>query len=123
MVAYTFFILAIYVLYESIQKLVSQDIPDPSLFGIIIAVVSMMAMPILFHQKYKTGKALGSSSLVADSKETLVCLILSFALLIGLSANYLFGFWQADPIVGLIVVVYLVKEGYETLRGETPDTD
>jgi len=41
---------------------------------------------------------------------------LSFALLIGLGANYLFGFWQADPIVGLAVVIFLSREGYETLK-------
>ena len=123
LVGYTFFILAIYVLYESINKLVFQETPNPSMFGIIIAIVSLIVMPILFYQKYQTGRALGSRSLVADSKETLACIFLSFALLIGLGANYLFGLWQADPIVGLIVVIYLVWEGYETLREEELDTD
>lgn len=123
LVAYTFFILAAYVLYESIDKLIHQEIPDPSLFGIIIALVSLIAMPILFYRKYQTGKALGSRSLVADSKETLACVFLSFALLIGLGANYLFGLWQADPIVGLIIVIFLVREGYETLREKALDTD
>jgi divalent metal cation (Fe/Co/Zn/Cd) transporter len=36
-VGYTFLVLATYVLYESIDKLINSDIPDPSLFGIIIA--------------------------------------------------------------------------------------
>jgi cation diffusion facilitator family transporter len=118
LVAYTFFILAIYVLYESVNKLISQETPERSLFGIIIAIISLIAMPILFYQKYRTGKALNSRSLVADSKETLACLFLSFALLIGLGINYLFGLWQADPIVGLIIVVFLAREGYELFRGE-----
>jgi len=47
----------------------------------------------------------------------------SFALVIGLGTNYLFGLWQADPIVGLIIVIFLVREGYETLREEDLDTD
>lgn len=123
LVGYTFFILAIYVLYESISKLVFQETPDPSLFGIIIAIVSLIVMPILFYQKYETGKALGSRSLVADSRQTLACMFLSFALLIGLGANYLFGFWQADLIVGIIVVIFLVWEGYETIREEELDAD
>jgi divalent metal cation (Fe/Co/Zn/Cd) transporter len=118
LVGYTFFLLAGYILYESINKLVFQEAPEPSLFGIFIAIISIIAMPILFYQKYKTGKALGSRSLVADSKETLACLFLSLALLIGLGANYLFGLWQADPIVGMIIVIFLVREGYETLKGE-----
>jgi len=94
----------------------AHEIPDPSLLGIIIAIVSIIVMPILFYLKYQTGKSIGSKSLVADSKETLACVFLSWALLFGLGLNYLYGFWQADPIVGLVIVLYLAKEGYSTLK-------
>ena len=117
LVGYTFLILAAYILYESIDKLVSNEIPDPSLFGIIIAFASLIIMPILYLVKNRTGKEIGSKSLIADSKETLACTFLSIALLLGLGANYLFGFWQADPIVGFVIVVYLVKEGIEIIKG------
>lgn len=117
-VAYTFFILGAYVLYESIKKLILHETPERSLFGIIIALVSMIAMPILYYMKFKTGKSIGSRSLVADSKQTLACMFLSVALLIGLGLNYLYGLWQADPIVGLVIVIFLIKEGYETLKEE-----
>ena len=115
LVAYTFFILGAYVLYESVKKLVVSEIPEPSLLGIIIAIVSLIIMPILFYMKYKTAKALNSSSLIADAKETLACMFLLMALLLGLGLNYLFGIWQADPIAGLFIVAFLVKEGYEIL--------
>lgn len=118
LVGYTFFILGIYVLYESLKKLYLREIPDPSLLGIIIAILSIIVMPVLFLMKYRTGKAIGSRSLMADSKETLACLFLSVALLIGLGLNYLYRLWQADPIVGLVIVVFLFKEGYETLKEE-----
>ena len=112
-VAITFFILGLYVLFESIRKLVVVEIPEPSLPGIVIAIISLIAMPVLTWQKYKTGKQIESRALIADSKETLACTILSAALLLGLGTNYLFGFWQADPIVGMIIVVFLFREGYE----------
>ncbi|MEJ2738294.1 MAG: cation transporter, partial [Dehalococcoidia bacterium] len=115
LVAYTFFLLGAYILYESIKKLLTQEIPEHSLVGIGIAIASIIVMPILFLAKYRTGKLLNSNSLVADSKETLACLFLSVALLIGLGTNYLFDFWQADPIVGLIIVIFLAREGYEIL--------
>ena len=114
LVAMTFFILAAYILYESITRLAYREIPDISLAGMIIAIASIIVMPILFWLKYSTGKALSSNSLIADSKETLACMVLSAALLAGLGANYLFGFWQADPIVGILVAAYLIKEGYGT---------
>lgn len=115
-VSYTFFILGAYVLYESLEKLYVREIPEPSLLGIIVAIVSIIVMPILFYLKYQTGKSIGSKSLVADSKETLACVFLSGALLMGLGLNYRYGFWQADPIVGLVIVFYLGKEGFSTLK-------
>jgi divalent metal cation (Fe/Co/Zn/Cd) transporter len=78
----------------------------------------MIAMPVLFYMKYQTGKAIGNRSLMADSKQTLACMFLSMVLLIGLGQNYLYGLWQADPIAGLVIVVFLIKEGYEALKEE-----
>lgn len=124
-VSVTFFVLAAYVLYQSVKKLVSVEIAEPSLPGIIIAGVSVVVMPLLMWQKYRTGKQIDSRSLVADSKETLACGFLSAALLLGLGANYLFGFWQADPIVGLIIMVFLFREGWESWKetGQEEDID
>ena len=115
LIGITFFIFGTYILFESIRKLIIQEKPEPSIIGIIIAIASIIVMPILFLSKYKTGKTIGSNSLIADSKQTLACLFMSFSLLIGLGLNYLWGFWQADPIVGLIIVIFLFKEGYESI--------
>jgi len=115
-VAVTFFILGAYVFYESIKKLIIQEKPEPSIIGILIAIASLIVMPVLFYMKYRTGKAINSKSLVADSKQTLACLFMSVSLLVGLSLNYLFGIWQADPLVGLLIVIFLIKEGYTTYK-------
>ncbi|MEE8575262.1 MAG: cation transporter [Thermodesulfobacteriota bacterium] len=115
LVGYTFFILAAYLLYESTTKLYFGEPPEPTLMGIIIAAVSLIVMPVLFLAKRRTGRELGAGSLVADSKQTLACTLLSAALLVGLGLNYLFGLWQADPIAGLVIVAFLVKEGYAAL--------
>lgn len=116
LVGYSFFIFGIYVLFESLKKLYYSEISKPSIAGIIIAIVSLLVMPILYYYKNKIGKKIGSSSLIADSKQTLACAYLSIALLIGLSLNYLFSLWWADPVAGLFIVLYLFKEGYETLK-------
>src|SRR3990170_2073871 len=114
----SYFTVGYNILYESVRKLYLQEMPDPSFLGIIIAIVSIIVMPVLFYIKYQTGKTINSRSLVADSKQTLVCCILSVALLIGLGLNYLYGFWQADPIVGLVTVIFLIREGYIALKEE-----
>lgn len=118
LVAYTFFVLAAYVGYEAIKKLYLREVPEASLFGIIIAILSLFIMPTLTYLKYKTGKDLKSSSLVADSKQTLVCVLMSITLLIGLALNYFIGLWWADPVAGLIFVGVLIREGLEALEGE-----
>ena len=97
------------------------EIQQHSLPGRIIAVASIIVMPLLTWQKYKTGKQINSRALVADSKETLACFFLSVALLLGLGSNYLFGFWQADPIVGLVIVAFLFREGWEGWHEEAEE--
>src|SRR5665648_949251 len=115
-IAISFLVLALYVLFQSVKKLLFQEIPNPSLPGIIIAIASIVVMPTLTLQKYRIGKKINSKALIADSKETLACFFLSLALLLGLGLNYLLGFWQADPIVGIIIVVFLLREGIESWK-------
>jgi divalent metal cation (Fe/Co/Zn/Cd) transporter len=116
LVGYTFFIFGTYVLYEVINKIILREAPRPSLLGIIILILSIIIMPVLFYLKYKTAKQLNSKSLAGDAKETLVCSFLSLILLIGILVNYFWGLWQLDPVLGLVVVLFLFKEGYYTLK-------
>jgi len=117
-VAVTFFILGAYILFESISKLLTHEISQPSPVGILIAIISLIVMPLLAWRKKVVGTEIGSKALIADSKETITCAFLSVALLVGLGANYLFGFWQADPLVGLVIVLFLFREGLEIWNGE-----
>lgn len=118
LIGITFFILAAYVLYEAVSSLLKQEAAEPSVFGIVIAVLSLLVMPALAYLKNKTGKEIGSRSLVADSKQTFVCVLMSVALLIGVAANYLFGIWWLDPVAALFFVVILVKEGYSAIKNK-----
>jgi divalent metal cation (Fe/Co/Zn/Cd) transporter len=121
LVGLTFLVLAGYILFESCSKLVLREGPSPSLAGIVIAAVSGVVMPVLAKLKYDLGRKIGSAALVADSKETMACSFLSYSLLLGLGMNYCFGFWWADPVTGLVITGYLVKEGVELWRGGCGD--
>lgn len=117
-VAVTFFVLGSYVLVESVLTLWEGNPPETSLGGIILAILSLIIMPLLGKAKMKVGKELNSRALIADAKETFACAFLSAALLLGLAANYFWGFWQADPLAGFVIVYYLIKEGKENWEGE-----
>jgi divalent metal cation (Fe/Co/Zn/Cd) transporter len=115
LVGLTLVILALYVAYESTAALLEDDPPQASLVGILIAIASLIVMPILFVLKRRVAKALNARSLLADARQTLGCVCLSVALLVGLGLNYSFGLWRADPIAGLLIAAYLAWEGYRAL--------
>lgn len=116
LVAFSFFILGGYVLLDATIGLYRREIPNTSIIGIVLGIVSLIVMPVLFLLKYRLGKSIGSRSLVADSKETLACVLLSVALLVGLGAYYLVGWWWMDPAAALVIAVLILREGAETLR-------
>ncbi len=116
LVAIAFYALGAYVLYYSIRNLYLRQGPEQSLAGIIIAVISLIVMPALFLLKRRTGRAINSRSLLADSKQTLACMTLSLVLLIGLGLNYLWGVWWSDSAASAIIALLLIREGYNTYR-------
>jgi divalent metal cation (Fe/Co/Zn/Cd) transporter len=97
LVAATFFLLALYIIYEAAGALLSGEGPQSSTVALVLSAVSLVIMPVLAYLKGRTGREMGSQALVADSKETWVCAYLSLALLLGVGLNVLFGWWWADP--------------------------
>ena len=116
LISFTFFILGSYVLYESIIKLIKQESPTQSVFGIVIALISIIVMIGLYKNKITLGMNNHIRSLVADSRQTLVCIWMSVTMLIGLGLHYLFGIWWSDAVAGIIIAVFLFKEGYNTYK-------
>ena len=116
--ALAFFALAAYVTVESIRGLIGSGEAAPSPVGIGLAVASLVIMPFLSWAQRRTGKALGSNAVVADSTQTLLCTYLSVVLLIGLALNATLGWGWADPIAGLVIAAVAVREGRAAWRGE-----
>ena len=117
-IAVSFFALAAYVSFESVRTLLTREEAAHSTVGIVIAALSRAIMPTLSWAQRRTGRELGSLTVVADSKQTLLCTYLSAVLLVGLLLNSLLGWWWADPLVGLVVAGLAVHEGREAWRGE-----
>ncbi|MBI4462062.1 MAG: cation transporter [Acidobacteria bacterium] len=118
LVGLTFLALAVYVTYESVSNLRGRERPEESWVGIILALVSLVVMPILGHAKRRVARVLGSRALAADGMETYLCSYLSFTLLLGLGLNAWQGWWWADPVAALAMVPFMVREGVAALRGE-----
>ncbi len=117
-IAISFFALAGYVAFESVRGLLTGEGGEASRVGIIIAALSLVIMPVLSWAQRRTGRQLGSATVVADSKQTLLCTYLSAVLLVGLLLNATLGWWWADPAVGLVIAALAVREGREAWRGD-----
>jgi len=114
----TFILRALYVTGQGGWTLWQQAAPEESVVGIVLALASLIVMPLVSWGKLRAAREIGSAALRAEAKETLACSYLSFALLLGLLANAAAGWWWADPVAALLMVPWLVKEGREGLRGE-----
>lgn len=117
-VGVSFLALAAYVCYEAARDLWQRQPPEHSIPGIVIAALSLVAMPLLAQAKRKVAQTLNSAALKADSRQTDICAYLSAILLGGLLLNALLGWWWADPVAGLIMVPIIAREGVQALRGD-----
>ena len=117
-IAFSFFALACYVTVDAVLALAGVREPQPSVIGIALATASLVIMPALSLTQRRTGRELGSSSAVADSKQTLLCTYLSAVLLGGLVLNGLFGWTWADPLAALGIAALAVREGVDAWRGD-----
>jgi divalent metal cation (Fe/Co/Zn/Cd) transporter len=118
LIAVSFFALAGYVTLQAVFDLASRSQPDSSMVGIALAAVSLVVMPLLAGLKRRNGRRLGSTSVVADSNQTLLCTYLSVVLLVGLLLNATVGWWWADPVAALIIAALAIHEGREAWHGE-----
>ena len=120
LVGVTFFLLAIYIGFQSTATL-SGLLPEPreSLLGISLVIASAAVMSLLYLGKMPIAKKLGSGALRAEAIESLVCDLQDLTLLIGLGFNAWLGWWWADPVAALALIPFLIKEGREAFGDST----
>jgi divalent metal cation (Fe/Co/Zn/Cd) transporter len=118
MIAASFFVLAAYVGAESIRTLVAQHHAGASWVGIGLAAFTAPTMPSLAVVKRRIGQRLQSAAAVKEASQAQLCAYLSVALLVGLLANALAGWWWADPTAALVIAGVALREGRASWRGE-----
>jgi divalent metal cation (Fe/Co/Zn/Cd) transporter len=112
-IGWAFVGLAVYVTAQAAYTLIGGDRPHHSPLGIGWTAATLVAMLGLAAAKGQTGKALGNVTLETESRVTLIDAYLAGAVLAGLLLNAAAGWWWADPLAGLVVVYYAVREARE----------
>lgn len=114
-IAASFGLVCIFISYNSISKLINKETASWSTMGLIILLISLIVNPILIYFKRKYGKKLDSPALLADAKDTFICLYQTVVVLSGLLLANQFDWWWADPVAALLIVPYAFKESWEAL--------
>jgi len=109
-------LLALYVVLSSIYRLVTRQTAETSVLGIALVIGSCALMPVLMIAKKRIGHAIGSDALIEDGMCNLVCAYMAFTVLIGAGFTALFNWWWADSVAALILVFFIVSEGWEALH-------
>jgi len=117
LIGITFFLLAAFIIFQSIATLLGYFVaPRESIVGIFITISSAVLMTVLFFYKTRIAKQIGSRALRAEAYQSLICDLQDLVVVVGLGLNILFSWWWADPIMALALVPFLVKEGLESFE-------
>jgi divalent metal cation (Fe/Co/Zn/Cd) transporter len=119
LVAIQFFILAPYVLIESVKTLIEGGHPDITVIGMALTGTSVVLMPLLGKAKHRLAERLGSTATAGEGTQNVLCGVQAAAVLVGLAANAVVGAWWLDPLIGLFIAFVAIKEGREAWKGET----
>ncbi|HET6499966.1 MAG TPA: cation transporter [Amycolatopsis sp.] len=117
-VAISFFLLAPYLAYAAITRLLAGQHPETSWAGIVLSAFSPVWMPVLGVLKKRLGVLPSSEATAGEGGQNLLCAHFAAAVLVGLLANTLFGWWWLDPAVGLLIAGLAVREGIEVWRSD-----
>jgi divalent metal cation (Fe/Co/Zn/Cd) transporter len=118
-IALSFGALALYVSIQAAADLADGERPDASSVGIVLAVLSLVVMPVLAHAKATLAPVLGSRAQQSEANQTRLCALLSAVLLVGLVANAALDWWWADPLAALGIAAIAFTEAHRTWRAES----
>ena len=110
-----FLALACYLAVQTIVVLAASYRPGHSPSGIAWTAITAAVMFSLAAGKHGTGRALNNPVLLIEGRVTAIDGLLAVAVLLGLLLNAGFGWWWADPVAGLVIVYYALREA-RTIR-------
>lgn len=116
LIGWAFVALAAYLLVQSIVALAVGHRPVPGAGGIWWTGATAIVMFALAAGKWRVGRALQNPVLLTEGRVTLIDGVLASAVLIGLVLDFALGWWWADPLAGLVIVFYAIREALHIFR-------
>lgn len=110
-------LLCVYIVVLGIGELLIRGHAESSPVGIGVALVALVLMPWLAWRKRNIAAQLGSAALRGDAACSITCAYMAAALFVGLGLNALLGWWWADALTALALLIWLIPEAREALEG------
>ena len=79
-----FYLLSISLLIGIIINICKKHLPENTIFGVIISIISIIVMAYVSYNQLAIGKKLNSEPIIADAKCTIICIYMSIVLLLSL---------------------------------------
>jgi hypothetical protein len=109
-------LLSAYLLFFGLGGLVLGQRPEASVLGVAVAAAAVVVMPVLAWRKRRANAIIGSAALRADIAETITCAYMAGATLAGAGLNLLFGWWWAEYVGALALLVFVAMETKEAIE-------
>jgi divalent metal cation (Fe/Co/Zn/Cd) transporter len=114
-VAASFFLLAPYFLYESVDRLINGTQANAAPLAIAVTATSVVLMPLLGWAKLRLGRRLDSGATAGEGIQNLLCAAQATAALVAVIAAGA-GVAFIDPVAALLIAAIAGKEGVELWR-------
>jgi cation diffusion facilitator family transporter len=106
---------AVYAAHEAIDRLVNPVPPDHLLATAIAGIVGFVGNEWVAIYRLRAGRRIGSAALEADGYHARIDGFTSLAVVVGV-AGVALGFELADPIVGLLISVVIIRIVWQSIR-------
>lgn len=111
-----FYILTTGLIVTAIINLYKGHAPKTTVWGIVVASISIFTMWLLIYLKRKVGRKLNSDAILADASCTRACLYLSIILLLSSAAYEITGIGGVDSVGAILIAILSFKEGREAFQ-------
>ncbi len=112
----SFYILTVGLLLTIAYNIYTGHKPQTTFWGIVISLISMVAMIFLMLFKLNVGRKLKSDAVIADAKCSRTCLYLSVILLVTSVLFQIFKIGYIDTIGAVGIAYYAFREGKESMN-------
>jgi cation diffusion facilitator family transporter len=111
------FIAAVWIIVEAIEKLMGESIElDSIAIGSVVMFISALVNTYVSRRLYKVARATKSVALEADALHLKTDVYTSLGVAVGLGLIMLTGINWLDPIIAILVALFIIREAYYLLK-------